>query len=313
MDDESAQVEDHGDDTPSDGAAREPLTRGQIPGAMAELRDAHPRVPNEAADRYWLRMGLGLGLRQPERAKPLLDLLEGAAGVASPAPTEPDGGAAEAKLEGAAEPPAAEGQPVDAQPDGGAPAASVASEPGVPLRSMLLARSAGLPAVDKEAFDPEAVFGWAARVTRDEVLGMGRVVDDMLAEGLSADFTKGFAITWRAGLRLNDSDFDPLFHAFTELEVTVGGVLAGYDLRAQSRTQKPGVLGSMLGSLMMRSDTRTSEAGAVIERAGRSGQRGLIAMWNAWAALRFREAVPPELFNRLVRPWVTVVGRLPEP
>ena len=288
---------------------------------MAELRDAHPRVPNEAADRYWLRMGLGLGLRQPERAKPLLDLLEGAAGVASPAPTEPDGGAAEAKLEGAAEPPAAEGQPdgsaegkpVDAQPDGGTPSAPVASAAEVPLRSLLLARSAGLPAADKEAFDPEAVFGWAARVTRDEVLWMGRVVDEMLAEGLSADFTKGFAITWRAGLRLNDSDFDPLFHAFTELEVTVGGVLAGYDLRAQSRTQKPGVLGSMLGSLMMRSDTRTSEAGAVIERAGRSGQRGLIAMWNAWAALRFRGAVPPELFKQLVRPWATVVGRLPEP
>ncbi len=284
-------------------ASRDPVT-----DAMAELRDGEPRVRNEPADRYWLRMGLALGLRQPDRAQPLLDGLEVAAGLsAATAPERERAPVAESVDAG----------PVDGGDvglsDAGVEAPAAGAEVDVPLRSMLLARSATLPAMDKEAFDPDAVFGWATRVTRDEVLWMGRVVEDMLAEGLTPDLTKGFAITWRAGVRLPDSDFDLLFHAFTELELTVGGVLAGYDLRTQSRESKPGWIGSMLGSLMPRSDTRTAQAGGILERAGKPGQRGLVAMWNAWAGLRFREQVPPEVFEQLLRPWVTVVGRLPEP
>ena len=258
--------------------------------ALADLRDEHPRVPNEAADRYWLRMGLGLGLRETGRAEPLLERLEAAIGVA-PAPAlaaEQDGGR--------------EGETADD-----------AGREEVPVRSLLLARSARLPAVDKEAFDPEAVFGWAARLAPDEIRAMGSVLGDMLAEGLTPDLAKGFAITWRAGLKLPESDFDALFHAFTELELTVCGVLAGYELRTDSRAPKQGLLGGMLGSLLLRNDTRASEAGAILERSGVAARRGLVAMWNAWAAIRFRPQLPATLFEQLVRPWVTAVGRLPEP
>lgn len=263
-------------------------SRDPLADALAELRDEHPRVPNEAADRYWLRTGLQLGLQQPDLAQPLLDRLDAAIGVASTRAPEQDRGPV--------------GEPADD-----------AARDEVSVRSLLLVRSATLPTVDKEAFDPEAVFGWAARLTPDEVSSMGRALSDMLAEGLTQDLAKGFAIAWRAGLKLPEGDFNALFHAFTELELTVGGVLAGYDLRTNSRAPKPGLFGGMFGSLLLRSDSRTTEAGAIIAGAGMPGQRGLVAMWNAWAAIRFRGQLPEPLFEQLVRPWVTVVGRLPDP
>jgi hypothetical protein len=285
-----------------DRTAGEPAgARGSLAAAMAEVRDEHPRVPNEPADRYWLRMGLSLGTERPEHARLLLGQLESEAGVSKgPAPGR-DGGSDSTRTA------------VDIGATSGGEEAPVSpAEAEVPLPSMLLVRSATLPAADKQSFDPEAVFGWAARVTRDDVLWMGRVVDEMLAEGLTSDLAKGFAITWRAGLKLPDSDFAFLFRAFTELELTVGGVLAGYDLRNDSRAPKQGWFGSLFGSLASRGDSRAAEAGRIVERTGKPGQRGLIAMWNAWAALRYREHVPAGLFEQLVRPWVTVVGRLPE-
>lgn len=287
------------DRTGSDPAGpREPLA-----AAMAQVRDEHPRVPNEPADRYWLRMGLGLAMERPVEAQTLLGQLEAAAGVSmTPAPRRQDGSDAA---------PAPAG--IEAAPGVDAANREPQADAEVPLCSMLLARSATLPTADKEAFDPEAVFGWAARVTRDEVLQMGLVVGQMLAEGQASDLAKGFAITWRAGLKLPDSDFTFLFRAFTELEMTVGGVLAGYDLRNEPRAPKQSWFGSAFGSLLSRGDSRATEAGGIVERAGQAGQRGLVAMWNAWAALRYREHVPADLFEQLLRPWVTVVGRLPEP
>lgn len=274
--------------------------RDPIADAMSELRDEQPRVPSEPADRYWLRVGLALGLQRPGRAQLLLERLEHAVGVVAAATPEDDGSGTGEPVGGSA------GEPV-----GDAAEEPVGDSEEVPLRSMLLARSATLPRVDKEAFDPEAVFGWAGRLTRDEVLWMGRVLQEMLAEGMTPDLAKGFAIAWRAGLKLPESDFDVLFHAFTELELTVGGVLAGYDLRAEAGEAKQGLLGSMLGSLL-RGNTRGAEAGGILERAGEPGRRGLVAMWNAWAAMRFRPQVPEVLFEQLVRPWITVVGRLPD-
>jgi len=50
----------------------------------------------------------------------------------------------------------------------------------------------------------------------------------------------------------------------------------------------------------------------VFDQFGTPAQRGLVAAWNAWAALRFRALLTPALFDQLVRPWTTVVGRLPE-
>ncbi len=306
------------DDVPgATGAGGHAGTRDPLADALAELRDEHPREPREPADRYWLRMGLGLGLRRPGRAQLLLERLEHAAGIAeTPAPdgVDEDGGAATARR--AADPVEVRQGSGDAGDDDAAGAGQAAGDEGddlVSLRSMLLARSASLPEVDKASFDPEAVFGWAARLTRDEVMWMGRIVGDMLDAGLTQNLARGFGITWRAGLKLPDSDFRDLFHAFTELEVTVSSVLAGYDLRATPPTASQGWLSSALGSLFTRSDNRAKDASGILERAGEPAQRGLVATWNAWAAVRYRGTLPDALFEQLVRPWVTVVGVLPEP
>jgi hypothetical protein len=94
--------------------------------------------------------------------------------------------------------------------------------------------------------------------------------------------------------------------------VTVCGVLAGYDLRRSPPPARPGLLDSMLGVLLPRRDTRGAEAGDILARTGDSGRRGLVAMWNAWAALHFRAHLPRSLFEQLVQPWTTVVGPLPD-
>ena len=52
--------------------------------------------------------------------------------------------------------------------------------------------------------------------------------------------------------------------------------------------------------------------GAVIEAAGRPAQMGLVALWNVWAAMRYRASIPQGTFEMLVKPWITVVGPLPE-
>jgi hypothetical protein len=285
---------------PNDGTPtpdRRPASVDALANAMAEISDEQAQGEREPSDRYWLRVGLGLGLRQPGRAQLLLERLEGAVSAA-PASSALDR-------------PRAVVDSATAADDFAAGAGASADE--VPLRSMLLARSATLPADKEGGLDPEAVFGWASRATRDEVLWMGRVVTEMLAEGASPDLARGFAITWRSGAKLPEHEFDALFHAFTELELTVCGVLAGYDLRSASRTPQPRGLGSLLGALTLRGNPLAAEAGAILERGGEPAQRGLVAMWNAWAALRYRSAVPDQLFAQLVRPWTTVVGRLPEP
>jgi hypothetical protein len=299
------------------GAGGRTRARDPLADALAELRDEHPRVPREPADRYWLRMGLGLGLRRPGRAQLLLERLEHAAGIAgAPAPdgaAEDSGEATARRAAGPDERSAGSADREDVDAAGTGQAAGDEGDGPVPLRSMLLARSASLPEVDKASFDPEAVFGWAARLTRDEVMWMGRIVGDMLDAGLSHDLAKGFGITWRAGLKLPDSDFRDLFHAFTELEVTVSSVLAGYDVRATPQEASQGWLTAALGSLFTRGDNRVKDASGILERAGEPAQRGLVAMWNAWAAVRYRGNLPDALFEQLVRPWVTVVGVLPEP
>lgn len=275
-----------------------PAAVDPVPRALAELRHELPRRRDEAADRYWLRVGVLLGLHEPDRARRLLEQLDPDTG-----PTAPGGGAEAAPSEADAAPSEAEAAPSEAE-----------AEPSeAPVRSLLLARSASLPLDRDSGIDPEAMFGWAARVTREEALRMGRLVDDMLAAGASPNLVRGFGITWRAGVELPDQDFDSLFRAFTELELTVCGVLAGYDLRAAPRTPPPSRLTSVLRTLLPPTDERAAEAGAILDRAGPPGQRGLLAMWNAWAAMRFRSAVPAALFEQLARPWVTVVGPLPEP
>jgi len=63
---------------------------------------------------------------------------------------------------------------------------------------------------------------------------------------------------------------------------------------------------------MPRSGPLADEAARVLERMGGSAQRGLIAVWNTWAAVRYRSLMPAPLYEQLTQAWVTVVGRLPE-
>ena len=142
---------------------------------------------------------------------------------------------------------------------------------------------------------------------------MGRVVGEMIAGGATRDLGRGFGITWDAGAHLPRDQVDGLFARFTELELTIGGVLSGRDLWAVQRTPKPKGVADLLAALMPRANPASTEAAAVIDRGGEPALRGLVACWNAWAAMRFRGAIPGGVFEQLVRPWVTVVGPLPEP
>jgi hypothetical protein len=56
-----------------------------------------------------------------------------------------------------------------------------------------------------------------------------------------------------------------------------------------------------------------SPAASMVEQHGDLGRLGLIAAWNAWAALRYRALVPAPTFELLVRPWLTVIGPLDAP
>ena len=66
-------------------------------------------------------------------------------------------------------------------------------------------------------------------------------------------------------------------------------------------------------TMLPRTRPGESQAAGVIERAGAPGRRGLVALWNVWMAMRYRELIPAPTFELLVQPWVTVIGRLPEP
>jgi hypothetical protein len=205
-------------------------------------------------------------------------------------------------------------------PASGVPAApadpaevSVAPGPGVPSRSSLLARSAALAPADRAALAPGAAFGWAEGLTPDEVLAIGRVVRDMLAAGAPPDLDRGFGLAWDGGVRLPNRHTETLFGEFTELQITVGGVLAGRDLRAGAvPAPRPGGLAALFGGWLARADPVETEAAAAVDRRGPEARSGLIALWNAWMAMRFRQLIPPPTFELLVTPWVAVVGPVPE-
>jgi hypothetical protein len=149
-------------------------------------------------------------------------------------------------------------------------------------------------------------------LTRDDILSLGRTVDDLLAAGSPPDIARGFAIAWDAGVSIPPGERDGLFAQFAELEVTVGGVMAGRDLRADQRAPRSTGLEGLFASLLSRPRVGDSQASAAIEQGGDQAKRGLVALWNAWVAMRFRALIPRPTFELLVEPWVTVVGPLPE-
>ena len=252
-----------------------PSLAAAIDAALDGLPDEDRDGSLTSTDVHWLGLGIRIGLERPDEARRLLDLIDGDAAIDSP-PAD---------------------RPVD-------PAF-------VPVRSALLARDAAVPFADRPASGPEATFGWAARLTRGEIQLLGRVVHEMLATGAPPDIGRGYGLAWDAGVRLPRKELDRLFREFTELEMTVASVLAGRDLRSDP-TIGTDRGGGLLGQLIPRARPGDAQAAAALESSGEPGKLGLVAIWNAWMAMRYRGIVPSPTFDLLVKPWVTVVGPLPE-
>jgi len=279
----SMQVD--GGDTRRDTRALEEA----VDEALAESSDLDP-VAFEAADYRWLGIGLRLGLERPDRARHLLELI----------------GALEADQAAFADV-----HPRGVSPADGTAAAYPAGAVAVPVSSSLLARAAALPWSERTGLGPDVAFGWAARLSSGEILALGRVVQEMLAVGSPPDVARGFGLAWDAGVRLPRQEQDAMFRDFTELEVTVAGVLSGRDVRAEEEAQRPRGFAALFGQWVARPEQ--SRAAAALESSGESAQRGLVALWNVWMAMRYRSLIPLPTFELLVHPWVTVVGPLPPP
>jgi hypothetical protein len=248
------------------------------------------------ADRHWLAVGLRLGLEQPAEARRLLARIE--------RPWETAGAAAVA-ASGSSEVPAEPERDATEDVDGDAGTRSI------PAASMLLVRSATMPADQQAELGPEVVWGWAARLTPAEITLVGRVVQQMLDGGAPANVGRGFGIAWTDGVKLPASALDLMFKEFVELEQAVASVIAGRDLRLETSTRGKSV-GDMLSGWFGRSDSGNAATGRVIEGAGRPAQLGLVALWNTWVGVRYRSSIPQPTFELLVKPWVTVVGPLPD-
>jgi hypothetical protein len=259
--------------------------------ALDELPGGDRGARLDAVDYRWLSVGMRLGLERPERARAILALI--AAEQDSRVVTQHG----DARLVSGGG-----GQGIDE-------ARGAAS---IPVASALLARAAALPASARTNAGPEVAFGWAARLAPEEILRLGRVVGEMLAAGSPPDIGRGFGITWSAGVRLPRHELEAMVQEFTELEITVGGILAGRDLRAGPPAATPQGIAAWLGDWKPRMRPEESQAAGAIERNGEAGRRGLVALWNVWMAMRYGTLIPRPTFDLLVRPWVTVVGPLPD-
>jgi hypothetical protein len=282
------------DEPEGDAAAREREHGRALETALAEaLASVHDRgaAPTPATVDYgWLGIGMRLGLERPGHARHLLALIGGRAAAAGEAAVPP-----------------AEGQAPDE------PAAVVAerAEGDVPAVSLFLARSSAFSTAERAELGPEVVFGWATELTAGQVARLGGVVAAMLAEGARPEVGRGFALAWDDGARIPRHERDTMFEDFTQLEVAVASVLVGRDLRAEETGSRPRGFGAFAQLFGSRSGTASPTA-AAIEAAGEAGRRGLVAAWNTWAAMRYRTLIPAPTFELLTRPWVTVVGPLPD-
>lgn len=305
------------DDEPAAAATLSAPTRSAaspsadaVARAMAELRSERPRGTAEPADRYWLRVGLAVGVSQPGRASLLLGALEPvgtrSASSAATAAAGPDAAAGDVAPQLEAAPRAgAEDAAVEADAVGTADAESDPS--AVPVRSMLLTRSAELPA----AADAETRFGWVSQLTPNDIRRLGHTVTELLANGGRRDLERGFGLAWSAGANLPREDLRQMFGRFAELELAVSGVLGGRDLLSMPQTPESGV-SALLSVFLPRTNAASSEASAILEREGVPARRGLVAVWNAWIASRYRDRITRELFDELVGAWAAVIGPLPE-
>jgi hypothetical protein len=261
-------------DRPTDdpGALRRALDE-----ALAELGEPAGGDPPDADGTRWLRAGLRIGLGRPALAGSLLELT---------APGPGDG-------TGVAGPPDA---------DEAAPAPALAAV------SSLLARSATMPAAQRREVGRDVAFGWATRLRAADVLALGQAVQRQLAGGASPDLGKAFAIAWDDGVRIPVDERDGLLSDFVALQEAVGSALAGRDIREPEPGAAPLGLAGIVDRWVRGARPERSPAAAKIHEAGEAGRLGLIAAWNAWAALRYRSQVPPPTFALLVEPWESVVA-----
>jgi hypothetical protein len=259
--------------------------------ALAGVDDRGSSPAPDTVDYRWLGIGMRLGLERPDHARHLLELITADARL--PAAT-PEGDVA--------------GRVAD---HGDAPTEPAAPEDAAPAASRFLARSAALPATEMAVVGRDVVFGWATELTPEQVLRIGSVVIDMLAKGASADIGRGFGLAWDGGVRIPRSERDRLFEDFTQLEVTVAEILGGRDLRSVAAAPRPQGFGAF-AQLFGTRPQGPSPVTAAIDAAGEPGRHGLVALWNAWMAMRYRSAMPAATFELLVRPWVTVAGPLPD-
>jgi hypothetical protein len=280
-------MQTEGGDTTRDALALERA----LDEALAELPGVDRGGAREEVDYRWLGIGLRLGVERPEHARHLLEMI-GVGDSDRAALPQADAGAASPG-----------GGPAPEGPAGTAP---------VPVLSSILARSAAMPPSDRADVGPEVAFGWAARLTPGEILALGRVVLEMLAAGAPPDIGRGFGLAWDAGVRIPRRERDAMFGEFTELEVTVASVLAERDLRAEDRARPPQGFGALLDQFVLRAGPEKSHAAVALRESGEPGGKGLVALWNVWLAMRYRSLIPRPTFELLVRPWITVVGPLPE-
>ncbi len=279
-------MQTEGDDATRDTEALERA----LDDALAGLPDVDRAAFEAPPDYHWLSAGMRLGLERPDQARHLLEMI----------------GAGEADRVTLLEVDVPGVSPADgrstASPDGSVP---------VPVSSSLLARAAALPSSERTGLGPEVAFGWAGRLSPGEILSLGRVVGQMLAAGSPPDVGRGFGIAWDAGVRLPRKEHEVMFRDFTELEVTVAGILTGRDLRTGEPAPRKGGLGAIFGQWVSRPEE--SRAAAALESGGEAARHGLVALWNVWMAMRYRSLIPNPTFELLVHPWVTVVGPLPPP
>ena len=134
----------------------------------------------------------------------------------------------------------------------------------------------------------------------------------MLADGAPADVGRGFGLAWDDGVRIPRPERDTMFEEFTQLEVTVGGVLVGRDLRAARPRRDSAGFGAFAQLFGGRSSPRRRRPPPRSRRPASRAAAALVALWNTWVAMRYRASIPAPTFELLTRPWVTVVGRLPD-
>ncbi len=271
-----------------DAAVRASTLAEALEQALASVHDRGSAPAPDTVDYRWLGIGMRLGLERPGHARHLLELIAGGEGEVPGATLEEGGG------EAASDPGDAPANPDDP-----------------PAASRFLARSAALPVSEMAVVGPAVVFGWAAELAPAQVLRIGAVVTAMLSEGAPADVGRGFGLAWDGGARIPRLERDALFQDFTQLEITVAEVLTGRDLRSTGTAPRPQGIGAF-AQLFAPRNQGPSAVAAAIEAAGDAGRYGLVALWNAWMAMRYQSVIPVSTFELLVRPWVTVVGRLPD-